>query len=105
MTTSAPRLFTSAALPALVVVATIAPRCLANWIANVPTPPEPAWMKTFCSFRSWPTSTSACQAVKATRGRLAASCIVRPLGLCARDATLTGASSANVPMRMSSARA
>ena len=24
-----------------VVVATLAPRCLANWIAKVPTPPEP----------------------------------------------------------------
>ncbi len=34
----------------LVVVATVAPRCFASWIANVPTPPEPAWMRTFCPF-------------------------------------------------------
>ena len=30
------------------MVATVAPRCFASWIANVPTPPVPAWMKTFC---------------------------------------------------------
>ena len=36
-------LFAAAVLVAvLVVVATVAPRCLANWMAKVPTPPEPA---------------------------------------------------------------
>ena len=34
----------------LVVVATVAPRCFANWMANVPTPPEPAWIRIFCPF-------------------------------------------------------
>jgi len=31
-------------LPELVVVATLAPRCFASWIANVPMPPAPAGM-------------------------------------------------------------
>src|SRR6059058_6251553 len=42
MTTSAPRSRTHSTLLVPVVVATVAPRCLANWIAYVPTPPEPA---------------------------------------------------------------
>ena len=40
--------FTNSAFLALHVVATSAPRCLASWMAKVPTPPEPAWMSTFC---------------------------------------------------------
>ena len=49
MTTSAPSSLTRPALAALAVVATCAPRCLASWKAMVPTPPEPAWIRTF-----WP---------------------------------------------------
>jgi hypothetical protein len=60
MTMSAPRLSTSATLAALVVMATVAPRCFASWMANVPTPPDPAWMKTFCPCRRLARSTSAC---------------------------------------------
>src|SRR5690348_7646651 len=68
MTTSAPRFLTHAVLAVPVVVATCAPRWWASWIAIVPTPPDPAWMRTF-----WPgcrsaRSTSACHAVSATRG-------------------------------------
>jgi uncharacterized protein len=37
-----PRLLASSTFAVLVVVATVAPRCFASWIANVPTPPEPA---------------------------------------------------------------
>src|SRR2546430_2755044 len=37
-------------------------------MANVPTPPEPAWMRTFCPFLRCALSISACQAVKPTRG-------------------------------------
>src|SRR4051812_25206989 len=48
MTTSAPRFFTRSIF-ALTVVATLAPRCFASWMAMVPTPPAPAWMRTF-----WP---------------------------------------------------
>src|SRR5215212_2761929 len=47
--TSAPRLRTSSAFCPLAVVATVAPRCLASWMAVDPRPPEPAWMRTF-----WP---------------------------------------------------
>ena len=43
---SAPKLFTKSVFFELVVVVTIAPKYLAIWIANVPTPPEPAWIKT-----------------------------------------------------------
>src|SRR5258705_7531284 len=70
MTTSAPRRFTQSALAALVVVATTAPRCFASWMAMVPTPPEPAWMSTFCPFFRFAHSTSTCQAVKATSDHL-----------------------------------
>jgi hypothetical protein len=41
MTTSAPRFLTHSMLVVLGVVATCAPRCLASWIAIVPTPPDP----------------------------------------------------------------
>jgi hypothetical protein len=48
------------------VVATVAPRCFASWMAKVPTLPVPAWMKTFCpgqlgSFRRAPAKRSADQ--------------------------------------------
>ena len=48
MTMSAPSSRTKSALEPLAVVATVAPRCLASWIAIDPTPPAPAWMRTFC---------------------------------------------------------
>ncbi|MCY1371815.1 hypothetical protein D9M69_589820 [compost metagenome] len=89
----------------LVVVATNAPRCLASWMAMVPTPPEPAWIKTFCPFFSWAVSTSTCQAVRATRGTDAASTMLRFLGFSASDDSLTAMNSAKVPMRSSSGRA
>jgi hypothetical protein len=38
---------TKATLPALAVVPTLALRCFANWIANMPRPPAPAGMNTF----------------------------------------------------------
>ncbi|MNV65982.1 hypothetical protein D3C71_1587070 [compost metagenome] len=105
MTTSAPSSFTHDTLAVLVAVATKAPRCLASWIATVPTPPEPAWMKTF-----WPgfrraVSTNACHAVSATSGSEAASTMLRLLGFRATEVALTAMNSANVPMRSSSGRA
>src|SRR5207247_10401800 len=42
-------------------------------MATVPTPPEPAWMSTFCPVFRFARSTSTCQAVKPTRGMEAAS--------------------------------
>ncbi|MNC01084.1 hypothetical protein D3C75_484260 [compost metagenome] len=105
MTTSAPSAFTHATLAVLVVVATKAPRCLASWMATVPTPPEPAWMKTFCPGFSCAVSTSVCHAVSATSGSEAASTMLRLRGLGATEPALTAMNSANVPMRSSSGRA
>ena len=51
MTMSAPRSRTNCAFALPAVVATVAPRCLASWIATDPTPPAPPWMSTF-----WPAS-------------------------------------------------
>ena len=64
-----------------VVVVTVAPRCLASWIAYAPTPPEPAWTSTFRPGCRFARSTSACQAVRATRGTEAASAMERFAGL------------------------
>ncbi len=104
MTSSAPSPRTQSTLVVLVVVATCAPRCLASWIAIVPTPPEPAWMSTFWPGRTFAFSTSACHAVSATSGSAAASAIVSPAGLRARSASSTAMSSAKVPMRSLSGR-
>src|SRR5438477_8551026 len=52
MATSAPSDFTSAWFLVLAVVATCAPRCLASWMTTVPTPPEPAWIRTFGTARA-----------------------------------------------------
>src|SRR5436309_6337115 len=52
-------------------------------MASVPTPPEPAWMRTFCPCFRLALSISACQAVKPTRGMEAASSMVSALGLMA----------------------
>ncbi len=68
MTMSAPSLWTKSALVALAVVATVPPRCFASWIAIEPTPPAPAWTRTFCPRCRFPFSTSACQAVSAANG-------------------------------------
>src|SRR5204863_9407227 len=57
-------------------------------MANVPTPPEPAWMRTFCPCFRFALSTSACQAVKPTRGMEAASSMVSALGLIATSSSL-----------------
>ena len=92
-------------LAALAVVATVAPRCFANWIANVPTPPVPAWMKTFCPGFSSAISTSACQAVRPTSGMEAASSMLSWVGLIATSASFIEMNSANVPIRSLSGRA
>src|SRR5439155_16080084 len=52
-------------------------------MATVPTPPEPAWMSTFCPAFRFARSTSTCQAVKPTKGMEAASSMVRFLGFFA----------------------
>ena len=80
------------------MVATSAPRCLASWIAMLPTPPAPAWIKTFCPARRSPTCTSACQAVRATRGSDPASVAVIDRGRRATSASGTAMRSAKVPM-------
>jgi hypothetical protein len=54
------------------VVATNAPFQTANWIAKVPTPPAPPWIKTFWSAVSSPWSNKACHAVKPEIGTTAA---------------------------------
>src|SRR5437870_5124721 len=64
MATSAPSDFTSAWFVAPAVVTTSAPRCLASWMAQVPTPPEPAWIRTFCPALSCASSISVCQGGK-----------------------------------------
>ena len=99
MTTSAPRLFTTSAFDALAVVATLAPRCFASWMAMVPTPPAPAWMRTFWPGRRSARSTSACQAVNPTRGMDAASAMVSVAGLLATSSWWIAMNSANVPIR------
>ena len=81
MTMSAPRSRTKSALAALAVVATVAPRCLASWIAIDPTPPAPAWMRTFCPGCTLPCSTRACHAVSATSGSEPASSMLIDAGL------------------------
>src|SRR5829696_9253473 len=72
MTRSAPRSRTHSRLLVPVVVVTVAPRCLASWIAKAPTPPDPAWTSTLWPGCRFARSTSACQAVRAKghRGRL-----------------------------------
>jgi hypothetical protein len=55
-------------LPVLVVVPTLAPMSFANWMANVPMPPDPAGMKTFWPDWSLRRSLSACQEVSPTIG-------------------------------------
>ena len=62
-------------------------------------------MKIFCPFLRLAFTTSACHAVNATRGTEAASSIVKPWGLGARDVSLTATNSAKVPIRKSSTRA
>jgi hypothetical protein len=87
------------------VAATVAPRCRASWIANVPTPPEPAWMRIFCPARRPAISTSACHAVRAASGTPAASSIVSRAGLGARSSSPTEMNSANAPIRSLPGRA
>src|SRR5215212_8277866 len=79
--TSAPRLRTSSAFCPLAVVATVAPRCLATWMAVDPRPPEPAWTRTFWPDFTRARSTRACQAVSDTSGTADASCMVSDAGL------------------------
>src|SRR5580765_4671681 len=55
---------------------------------NVPTPPEPAWMSTFCPCFRCARSISACQAVKPTSGMEAASSMLSALGLIATSSSL-----------------
>ena len=52
----------------LVVVPTVAPSSLANWMAKVPIPPEPAGMNTFCPALRPMRSFSACHEVNPTIG-------------------------------------
>src|SRR5690349_13934759 len=66
ITMSAPRLLTRSTLAVLVVVATVASTCFANWMANVPTKPEPSLTTTRCPFFRFARSMRACQAVKPT---------------------------------------
>ncbi len=46
-------------LPSLAVANTSAPRCFATWIAAMPTPPAPAWTRTFSPGRTLPSSINA----------------------------------------------
>ncbi|MDT4886804.1 hypothetical protein FQZ97_1231990 [compost metagenome] len=82
-----------------VVVATKAPRCLASWMARVPTPPEPAWISTFWPFFNLAVSTRTCQAVSAARGMEAASSMLMFWGFNASESSFNAISSAKVPMR------
>src|SRR2546422_6148941 len=50
-------------------------------MANVPTPPDPAWIRTLWPCCRLARSINTCQAVRPTRGMDAASSIVRFLGL------------------------
>src|SRR5437762_3033171 len=64
-------------------------------MATVPTPPEPAWMRTFCPVFRCALSTSTCQAVKPTRGMEAASSMVRFFGFFATASSCIAMHSAN----------
>ncbi len=104
MTMSAPRSRTNGVFALPAVVATVAPRCLASWIAMDPTPPAPPWISTFWPGCSRPRSTSACHAVSATSGSDAAASMSTEAGAIARSASFTAMRSANVPIRSSSGR-
>ena len=62
-----------------------------------PTPPVPAWIKTFSPFVIFPLSIRAFQAVIATRGKTAASAIEREAGLRASKRASAKAYSASTP--------
>lgn len=96
---------TRASFLALAVVATQAPARSANWMASVPTPPEPAWISTRWPGWSPPLSNSACHAVSPASGMPAASACEMLAGLIARSLALTAEYSAIVPACMLSARA
>ena len=68
-------------MAALAVVATVAPRCLASWMAIVPTPPAPEWISTLSPGFTRAISTRACHAVSATSGSDAASVAVIVVGV------------------------
>ncbi len=99
ITTSAPRLCTNSAFPALVVVATLAPRCFASWIANVPMPPEPAGTNNFWPGWRCARSFSACHAVSPTIGMEAACAKSNFAGFSTATLSGTAANSARAPVR------
>src|SRR2546425_4940054 len=68
-------------------------------MANVPTPPEPAWIRTFWPFFRLARSINTCQAVRPTTGMDAASSMVRFVGFNATSASFMAMNSANVPIR------
>ena len=79
------------------VVVTIAPKYLAIWIANVPSPPEPAWIKTLSPFLISPFVINACHAVSPASGTEAASIWLIFFGLIASSSSWTRANSAIEP--------
>src|SRR5687768_5796102 len=67
-------------------------------MANVPTPPEPAWIRNLWPFFRLARSINTCQAVRPTKGIEAASSMVRFLGFSATSASFMAMNSANVPI-------
>ena len=71
-----------------------APSAFASWIANVPTPPEPAWTSTRSPGCTFAAPTRQSHAVNPTSGIDAASSCVRFFGLCASSLSRTAMRSA-----------
>ena len=104
MKRSAPRSRTKPASVLRPVAVTWPPRIAASWTANMPTPPAPPWTST-CSpgcRAAW--SASACQAVSAAGGSVAAATWDSDCGLAARPTAGMTTYSAAAPSRSKSTR-
>ena len=73
-----------------------APASLANWMAKMETPPVP-WVSTVSPGLIPPPTTSACQAVSAAQGKVAASSKLRCSGMRTRPSSGSATSSASMP--------
>src|SRR5712691_136702 len=80
MTVPAPISRTRSTFLVLQTAVTSAPNDLAIWTANVPTPPEAPLTRTRCPLWTRPWSRSACSAVLAATGKVAASSNETPAG-------------------------
>ncbi len=88
----------------LVVVVTCSPSFFAIWIARLPTPPAPAWIRTRWPVVSAADSRSAWSAVSAASGIDAACTMSSDAGFTATTLSSAHTCSARPPMRSFSSR-